>query len=139
MPSLNKCSFIGNLGRDVEVRNLPDGSKVASFSLAVTERFKDKSGSQREDTQWIPCTLFRRQAEIAEQYLKKGSCIYVDGKWKTDSWEKDGQKHFKTGLVVSSFQMLGSKGGSSETQAGQQAQGQSHNDVPPPYEDSLPF
>lgn len=135
MASLNKIMAIGNLGRDPEVRQMPNGDKVASVSIAVTEKFKDRNGQAKESTEWMNLVLFRRQAEICQQYLRKGSSIYVEGKLKTSSWEKDGQKHFKTEIVVSNFQMLGSKGGSSETQASQPSQ-----DIPPYQDDSsLPF
>ena len=140
MSALNKVMAIGNLGRDPEVRQMPNGDKVASVSIAVTERFKDRNGQPKEQTEWFNLVLYKRQAEIAEQYLRKGSSIYVEGKLKTSSWEKEGQKHFKTEVVVSNFQMLGSKGGQGgQSQAGQQAQGQTHNDVPPPYDTDLPF
>ena len=115
MASLNKVQVIGNLGRDPEVRMTPSGSKVASFSLAVTERFKDKNGQQKESTEWVNLVLWRRQAEIAEQYLRKGSSIYAEGKLSTTSWENNGQKHYKTEVVVSNFQMLGSGNRSENT------------------------
>ncbi len=130
MASLNKVQVIGNLGRDPEVRMTPSGSKVASFSLAVTERFKDKSGQQKESTEWVNLVLWRRQAEIAEQYLRKGSSIYAEGKLQTQSWENNGQKHFKTEIVVSNFQMLGS--GKGQQQAPQ-------NSVPEYIPEEPPF
>lgn len=146
MASLNKCLFIGNLGRDPEVRNLPDGSKVASVNIAVTERFKDKSGQQVERTEWVALEFFRRQAEICEQYLKKGSSIFVEAKMKTDSWEKDGAKQYKTKFIVSQFQMLNNKGQSQQApnrqeaeNTNQMAQDDSFGNVPAYQEDSLPF
>lgn len=134
MASLNKFQGIGNLGKDIEVRNMPNGDPVASVSVAITEKFKDRNGNQKDSTEWLNLVMFRRQAEIAQQYLKKGSSIYFEGKLKTQSWEKDGKKHFKTEVVVSNFQMLGSKGGQ------QSAPNNQANDIPPaPPQDDLPF
>ena len=131
MASLNKVQVIGNLGRDPEVRMTPSGSKVASFSLAVTERFKDKNGQQKESTEWVNLVLWRRQAEIAEQYLRKGSSIYAEGKLQTQSWDDpNGQKRYKTEVVVSNFQMLGS--GKGQQQAPQ-------NSVPEYIPEEPPF
>lgn len=112
MAALNKVMLIGNLGRDPEVRMTPAGAKVASFSIAVTERFKDRNGQQQEKTEWVNIVLWRRQAEIAEQYLRKGSSIYIEGKLQTASWDDpNGQKRYKTEVVGSNFQMLGARGG----------------------------
>lgn len=141
MASLNKFQGIGNLGRDPEVRAMPNGDKVASCSVAITERFKNKQGEQVESTEWINLVCYRRQAEILQQYVRKGSSIYFEGKLKTSSWEKDGQKHYKTEVVVSNFQMLGSKVGQSapNNQAPQQTPSQAPVDDVPPYDDNLPF
>ena len=140
MASLNKMMAIGNLGRDPEVRAMPNGDKVASVSIAVTERFKDRNGQQKEVTEWMNLVLYKRQAEICEQYLRKGSSIYVEGKLKTSSWDdQNGQKRYKTEIVVSNFQMLSNKGGSSETQAQQKSQGDFGSIPPAPQEDHLPF
>jgi single-strand DNA-binding protein len=135
MASLNKFQGIGNLGRDPEVRAMPNGDKVASCSVAITERFKNKQGEQVEVTEWLNLVCYRRQAEILEQYVRKGSSIYFEGKLKTSSWEKEGQKHYKTEVVVSNFQMLGGKVGQTNNQAPSQAPA---GDVPP-YNDELPF
>jgi|DEB0MinimDraft_10_1074344.scaffolds.fasta_scaffold211863_1 single-strand DNA-binding protein len=135
MASLNKFQGIGNLGRDPEVRAMPNGDKVASCSVAITERFKDRNGQQQEVTEWVNLVCYRRQAEILEQYVRKGSSIYFEGKLKTSSWEKEGQKHYKTEVVVSNFQMLGGKVGQTNNQAPSQAPA---GDVPP-YNDELPF
>ncbi len=137
MASLNKFIGIGNLGRDPEVRQTPNGDKVARFSVAITEKFKDKSGQQKESTEWINLVLWRKQAEIAEKYLRKGSSIYFEGKLKTQSWENNGQKHYKTEVVVSNFQKLGSKGGDrQEREHNSQAQG--YPEIPPQDSDNIP-
>lgn len=140
MAALNKVICIGNLGRDPEVRMTPSGAKVASFSIAITEKFKDKNGQQKETTEWLNVVLWRRQAEIAEQYLKKGSSVYLEGKLQTQSWDDpQGQKRFKTEIVGSHFQMLSnSKGGSSETKSDNQGYG-GQSETPPAYDQSMPF
>lgn len=125
MAALNKVMLIGNLGRDPEVRMTPSGSKVASFSIAVTERFKDRNGQQQEKTEWVNIVLWRRQAEIAEQYLRKGSQIFIEGKLQTQSWDDpNGQKRYKTEVVGSNFQMLGGRGGQGGGAMGGQGGGQ---------------
>lgn len=103
--SLNKCMFIGNLGRDPEVRTMQNGDKVANLNLAVSERWKDKSsGEQKERTEWIRCTVFGNLAEIAEKYLKKGSKIYVSGKMQTRKWtDQSGQDKYSTEVVLQGF------------------------------------
>jgi single-strand DNA-binding protein len=142
--------FIGRLGKSPEVRVTNSGKKVATLSLAVSEKYKDQSGNQQESTEWISVVLWNKQSEVAEKYLKKGSMLYVEGKWKTQSWEKDGQKHYRTELLGSHFQMLGGgKGGSSETKAdvdgypkNSQPQNPTYggqNETPPAYEDNMPF
>lgn len=119
---------------------MPNGDKVASCSVAITERFKNKQGEQVEATEWISLVCYRRQAEILQQYVRKGSSIYFEGKLKTSSWEKEGQKHYKTEVVVSNFQILGSKvGQSAPQQAPQQTPTKAPVDDVPPYDDNLPF
>jgi single-strand DNA-binding protein len=139
MSSLNKCMFIGRLGKSPEVRVTNSGKKVATLSLAVSEKYKDQSGNQQESTEWISVVLWNKQSEVAEKYLKKGSMLYVEGKWKTQSWDKDGVKQYRTELLGSHFQMLGGgKGGSSETKSDNQGYG-GPSDTPPAYEDNTPF
>jgi len=137
MASLNKIMLIGNLCRDMEKRDA-NGSEVSSNTIAVTERFKNKQGETQEKTEFINLVFWRRQSEIACQYLKKGSSIYVEGKYQTQSWEKDGQKHYKTEVVVSNFQMLGSKGEQSAPSKPTPQQAPQIDDVPP-YDSELPF
>ena len=103
MASLNECAFMGNLGKDAEVRQAGD-SKVASFSLAVTEKYKDK-----ESTEWINCVAWNKLADVAEKFFKKGTQLYVKGKVQTRSWEKDGVTQYRTEFVIFSFQFIGGK------------------------------
>ncbi len=110
---LNKVMLIGNLGRDPEVRSTPSGQPVASFTLATNRRWKDKSGTRQEQTEWHNIVVWGRQAEIAGQYLTKGKQIYVEGRLQTRSWEdkQSGEKRYRTEIVCDNFQMLGGRGG----------------------------
>lgn len=101
---LNHCTFIGRLGADPETRYLPSGDPVVSFRIAVGWKSKDKEGAE-----WIPITVFGKLAEICGQYLTKGSQVYVAGRWKTDEYEKNGEKRYSTKIVADRMQMLGSK------------------------------
>ena len=108
---INKVILIGNLGSDPEVRYTPDGVPVANFSLATNESWNDKDGQRQERTEWHRLVLWRRQAEVAQQYLKKGSKIYVEGRLQTRSWDdQSGQKRYTTEIVVNDMQMLDSRG-----------------------------
>lgn len=111
MADLNYCSFIGRLGSDPEVRYLPNGDAVASFSIAVGERWKDKdSGEQKESTEWVRCIAWRRLGEVCGEYLKKGSQVFVSGKFKTRKWQdKEGVDRYTSEIVLGQMQMLGSK------------------------------
>jgi len=109
MAGINKVILIGNLGKDPEVRYLPTGSAVANFSVATTESYKDKSGNRVDQTEWHNCEVWEGQAKIAEQYLKKGMKVYIEGKIKTDSWEDNGVKKYATKIRVLTFQMLDGK------------------------------
>lgn len=107
--SVNKCIFIGNLGKDPETRQINETFKVSSFSLACSEKWTDKSGEQKEVTEWINCRASNKLSDICEKYLKKGDKVYIEGKFKTQSWEKDGIKQYATFIEVQSLQMLGTK------------------------------
>ena len=105
--SINKAMLIGNLGSDPELRFTPSGEQVANFSLATTESWTDKSGERQERAEWHRIVLWRRLAEVAGQYLKKGSKIYIEGKLQTRSWEdQNGQKRYTTEVVANSMEML---------------------------------
>lgn len=107
MSNLNNCQIMGRLGKDPEVNYLPSGKAVANFSVAVSESWKDKdSGERKESTEWFSVCMFGRQAEVAAEFLKKGSRVYLAGKIKTRSWEKDGVKHYKTELHADQMQFL---------------------------------
>ena len=115
MASVNKVILIGNLGKDPETRYLPSGDAVANFSIATTEVFKDKSGAKQEHTEWHRISFFGRQAEIAGEYLKKGSPVYVEGRIRTRKWQdKEGQDRYTTEIVGDRMQLLGSRGGGAE-------------------------
>jgi single-strand DNA-binding protein len=112
MASVNKVILIGNLGRDPEVRYLPDGAAVANISVATTDVWKDKNGEKQERTEWHRVAFFGKLAEIAGEYLKKGSQVYVEGRLQTRKWQdKDGQDKYTTEIIAERMQMLGSRAG----------------------------
>lgn len=109
--AVNKFIGIGNLGRDVELRFMPDGKAVANFSIAISERYKDKTtGEQKEVTEWVNVALFGRLAEIAGEYLGKGSKVYIEGKLKTEKYTKDGIDRYSTKIIGEKLEMLTTKG-----------------------------
>ena len=109
---INKVILVGNLGRDPEIRSLPSGQPVASFSIATSRKWKDKEGNRQEETEWHNIVCYGRQAEIAGQFLTKGKQIFVEGRIRTRSWEdrQSGEKKYKTEIICDNFQMLGSRG-----------------------------
>ncbi len=109
MASVNKVILVGNLGRDPEVRFMPDGNAVCNFSIATTENWKDKSGVKQEKTEWHNIVMYRRLAEIAGEYLKKGRPVYIEGRLQTRKWEKDGVTRYSTEIIGDQMQMLGSR------------------------------
>jgi len=110
MAGVNKVILIGRLGKDPEVKTLDNGTKVASFSLATSEKYKDKSsGEMVETTEWHSITMWRQLAELAEKYLKKGKEVYLEGKLQTRQYEKDGVTKYATNVVVHQMQFLGGK------------------------------
>jgi len=115
MAAVNKAILIGNLGKDPDVRYSPDGSAIASISLATTESWKDKNGEKQEKTEWHHIVFFGKLAEIVEEYLKKGSQVYVEGRIRTRKWQdKEGQDRYTTEIVAGKMQMLGGRGNSLE-------------------------
>ncbi|MBS9523334.1 single-stranded DNA-binding protein [Litoribacter ruber] len=113
MAGVNKVILVGNLGADPEVKHLEGDKVVANLRLATTESYKDKMGNRVENTEWHDLELWDGQAKIAEQYLRKGSQIFVEGKIKSDTWQDDqGQNRKRTKIRVLSFTMLGSRGDS---------------------------
>ena len=112
MASLNKVLLIGNLGRDPETRYMPDGGAITNVSIATTSQWKDKNGEKQEATEWHRVSFFGRLAEIAGEYLKKGSQVYVEGRIRTRKWtDKDGQEKYTTEIVADEMKMLGSRQG----------------------------
>lgn len=127
---LNLCQFIGRLGRDPETKYLPSGDAVTNISIACGWKTKEKEG-----TEWVPIVFFGKLAEIAAKYLVKGSQVYVSGRYRTQSWEKDGQKHYRTEVVADQLQMLGGK------PSGERSQSSAATNEPPAkdFDDSIPF
>ena len=112
MASVNKVILVGNLGRDPETRYMPDGGAITNISIATTSTWKDKSGEKQEATEWHRVAFFGKLAEIAGEYLKKGSQVYVEGKLKTRKWQdKDGQEKYMTEVIADEMKMLGSRQG----------------------------
>ena len=115
MAGINKVILVGHLGRDPEVRTIDSGTKVARFSVATTETYKDKNGERKDVTEWHNIVAWRNLADIAEKYLTKGKLIYVEGKLRTRSWEENGAKRYATEVVADGFTMLGAKSDSGFT------------------------
>lgn len=110
MASVNKVIVLGNLGKDPEVRHLPNGDAVCNFSLATTESWKDKDGNKQDKTEWHNVVIFRKLAEIAGEYLKKGRPVYIEGRLQTRKWQdKEGKDRYTTEIVADQMQMLGSR------------------------------
>lgn len=118
MASVNKAILVGNLGKDPETRYIPDGTAICNFSVATTDKFKDKAtGEQKESTEWHRCSAFGKLAEICGQYLKRGSTVYLEGNIKTRKYtDKDGIERYATEIRVNSMQMLSART-ASETSA----------------------
>lgn len=146
MASVNKVILVGNLGADPETRYMPNGDAVCNIRLATTEAWKDKqSGEKKEITEWHRVVFYRKLAEIANQYLKKGSQVYLEGRIRTRKWQdKDGQDRYTTEIEANELQMLGRKPEGSSAQAPAQsappaskpaASGGSFNDL----EDNIRF
>jgi single-strand DNA-binding protein len=125
MSSLNKVMLIGRLGKDPEMQYFESGAVKAAFSLATSERYKNREGQQVENTEWHNLVLWGKGAEIAEKYLRKGKQIYVEGSIKTRSWEaQDGTKRYMTEINVQTFKMLGSR---EDENGGQSAGGSTYS------------
>jgi single-strand DNA-binding protein len=130
---INKCIILGHLGQDPEVRHMPSGGAVTNVSVATSETWKDKNTGQQESrTDWHRIVFFNKLAEIAGQYLKKGSKVYIEGALRTRTWDKDGEKRYTTEIVASEMQMLDSK---SEGVSGASNNAQ----TTPEFDDDIPF
>ena len=131
MASVNKVILVGNLGRDPEVRYMPNGEAVCNFSIATTDSWKDKSGAKQERTEWHNIVMYRKLAEIAGEYLKKGRPVYVEGRLQTRKWQtKEGQDRYTTEIIADQMQMLGGRdgGGSNASYDGGMDQGNDYGD-----------
>ena len=144
---LNRCTFIGRLGAEPEMRNGPGGDAICSFSIAVGSQWKNKQGDKQEATEWVNITAFGKLGEICAQWLHKGSQIYVDGRMETKKYQaKDGTDRYSTKIIAANMQMLGSK---QDGQAGNAAPADNKPAATPnnpsggtdfsDFEDSLPF
>ena len=135
MSGLNKVILIGNLGADPETRHSAGGSQVTNIRIATSESWKDQSGEKQEKTEWHRITFFGRLAEIASEYLRKGSMVYIEGRIETSKYDKDGETRYSTAIVAKEMQMLGGKssGAPERSQAGQEAS------PPESLDDDIPF
>ena len=133
--SLNKMLALGNVGKDPEMRSTGGGTLVARFSIACSDRRKDAQGNWQDQTEWINATAFGRTAEIVRDYVTKGSKVYVEGKLQTQQWEKDGQKHYKTVVLVNELVLL--SGGKESRQDA--TTGNSRNSAPEIDDSEVPF
>ena len=144
---INKVILIGNLGRDPETRYTQGGSPVTNFSVATSESWKDRqTGENQERTEWHNVVCFGRQAEVASQYLRKGSKVFIEGSLRTSSWEQDGQKKYRTEIACRDFQMLDSRGqggGGAPSGFEPQQSGPSYDNAPTlpadDFDDDIPF
>ena len=109
MRTVNKVLLMGNLGKNPEVKATGGGTTVANFSIATSDRRKDAQGNWQDETQWHELVAFGRTAEVVRDYVHKGSKLYVEGKIQTRSWEKDGQKHYRTEVLVNEMVLLDGK------------------------------
>jgi single-strand DNA-binding protein len=138
MPSVNKVILLGNLGRDPELRFLPNGDAVCNFSIATTDSWKDKAGEKQEKTEWHNIVMYRKLAEIAGEYLKKGRPVYLEGRLQTRKWQtKDGQDRYTTEIVADNMQMLGGRdAGTQSTSKNEFNQEPKKDDSPSKTDDS---
>ncbi len=143
MAALNKAMLIGNLGRDPKVTYTQDGKTIASFSIATTDRWKDKTtGENREKVEWHRIVAFGRLGEICEKYLAKGSQIYIEGRLRTTAWENDGITRYTTQVDASVMQMLGSRNGNNPkgpSKDGQATASTVDANSEPDFFDDIPF
>ncbi|MFP5470809.1 MAG: single-stranded DNA-binding protein [Bacteroidia bacterium] len=139
--SVNKVILIGNLGKDPEVRNLESGVSVASFSLATSESYTNKSGERVNNTEWHNVVLWRGLADVAAKYLKKGSKIYVEGKLRSRSWQdQEGNTRYTTEVIADNMTMLDKASGDGSSSGAQQSSAQSPEvNLPQNETDDLPF
>jgi single-strand DNA-binding protein len=140
---INKVILVGNLGADPETRYMPSGSAVTNLSIATSEQWKDKqSGEQKERTEWHKVAMFNRLAEIAAEYLRKGSQVYIEGKLRTRKWQdRDGNDRWTTEIIADEMQMLGGRGGGGSAPMSSGSGPSSAPPQPPAdeFDDDIPF
>jgi len=140
---INKVILVGNLGADPETRYMPSGSAVPNLSVATSEQWKDKqSGEQKERTEWHKVAMFNRLAEIAAEYLRKGSQVYIEGKLRTRKWQdRDGKDRWTTEIIADEMQMLGGRGGGGSAPMSSSPGPSSAPPQPPAdeFDDDIPF
>ncbi len=145
MAGVNKVILLGHLGRDPEMRYMPDGKAVAALSLATSETYKDRDGSRQERTEWHRVILFGKTAEVAGEYLRKGNQAYIEGRIRTRKWtDKDGQERYSTEIVGDRLQLVGGRrdgaeGGSPAPQHGGGGGGDMGATPMEEFEDDIPF
>jgi len=132
MASYNRVILLGNITRDIEVKYLPSGMAVAEIGLAVNDRRKNQNGEWVDETTFVDVTLWGRTAEVAGEYLGKGSPVLIEGRLKLDQWETDGQKRSKLRVVCDRMQMIGPRGAGGRGQAGPPDEAADFGDAPPP-------
>lgn len=148
MRGVNKVLLVGNLGQDPEVKYMPNGNAVANITVATSESWKDQQGQQQERTEWHRVVMFKRLAEVAGEYLRKGSQVYLEGKLQTRKWQdQQGQDRYTTEIIADQMQMLGGKSDSGQQPAQRQQsqqpakrpqqQGQQQPKVD--FDDDIPF
>jgi single-strand DNA-binding protein len=116
MAGLNRVLLLGRLGKDPEVKSIGSGTKVANFSIATSETYKDRDGNKQEKTEWHNIVMWRGLADIAERYLRKGSQVFIEGKLQTRSWEnQEGKRQYITEIVADGMQMIGSRNDSQQS------------------------
>lgn len=149
MRGVNQHTVLGTLGRDPELRTMPNGGSVTNFSLAVNEVWRDKqTGEQKENVEWVSCVAFNKAAEIIAEYCKKGQPLYIQGRQRTRKWQdKNGNDRYTTETLVDTFQLIAGSGsgGAGQRQADEQRQEQHEASAPvgqggaPDFDDDIPF
>ncbi|MFK7738028.1 MAG: single-stranded DNA-binding protein [Pirellulaceae bacterium] len=130
MASYNRVILMGNLTRDVELRYTPAGTPVTEVGLAVNDRRKNQNGDWVDETTFVDVTFWGRTAEVASEYLSKGSPVFIEGRLKLDTWEKDGQKNYKLRVVCDRMQLLGSRGEGPRNSTPREDYGQQRSEAP---------
>lgn len=136
----NLVILIGRVGKAPEVRHIENGTPVANFGLATTEKYKNKAGDTIEETEWSDIVIWGNLAEVVEKYVSKGDLLYLEGKKKTRAWvDKEGNNRYSTDIICDKMQMLGGKKENAQSYSSQTKHESKSNDATGEYEDSLPF